>query len=91
MHAHAAFQPARYAWRDVEHGDRCACAALAQAIGVPADTIDYTYCRQVLQKHWRVRCNHGTCPAAAPTTPQLPPVDLHDPVQAILFANFPMH
>lgn len=80
-----------YVWRDVEHGDECACMLLTQAIGAPADTVDYHYCRQVLQKHWRVRCNHGGCPAAAPVTPQLPRLDPHDPVQAMLLANLPVH
>jgi len=44
--------PAYYAWRDVEHGDECSCILLAQAVGVPAVTVDFNYCRQVLQKHW---------------------------------------
>jgi hypothetical protein len=47
------------------------------------------YCRQVLQKHWRLRCNHGGCPAAAPLTLQLPSLELHDPVHAVLLANVP--
>jgi hypothetical protein len=81
--------PAYYAWRDVEHGDECSCILLAQAVGVPADTVDFNYCRQVLQKHWRLRCNHGGGPAAACLTPQLPSLDLHDPVHAVLLANFP--
>lgn len=78
-------------WRDVEHGDQCSCMLLAKAIGAPADTVDYYYCRQVLQKHWRVRCNHGGCPAVVPITPGLPPLDWHDPVQAMLLANLPVH
>jgi hypothetical protein len=87
MHMHS--QPAHFAWRDVEHGDHCSCRLLAQAIGVPAYTLDYIYCRLVLQRHWRMRCNHGGRQAAVPVTPQFPRVDLHDPVQAALLANFP--
>jgi hypothetical protein len=39
MHMNMHSQPAYYAWRDVEHGDECGCMLLAQAIGVPADTV----------------------------------------------------
>ena len=79
-----------YLWRDVQHGDECSCTLLAKAIGAPADTVDQYYCRQVLQKHWRVRCNHGGCPAAPLVTPALPNLDLHDPVQAMILANLPV-
>ena len=89
MHMDVYSQSAHCTWRDVEHGDECGCMLLAQAIGVPVDTVDFNYCRQVLQKHWRVRCNHGGCPPAALLTPQLPHLDLHDPVHAVLLANLP--
>ena len=82
-------QDARYTWRDVEHGDDCQCLLLANAVGAPPSSVDIRYCRSVLQKHWRLSCNHG-CKAAAPrATPQLPPHDVRDPVQAALIANFP--
>lgn len=89
MHMHAYPQSAHRIWSDVEHGDECGCMLLAQAVGAPADTVDFNYCRQVLQKHWRLRCNHGGHSPGAPVTPQLPHLDPHDPVQAALLANSP--
>ena len=74
-------------WRDVEHGDLCSCRILAQAVGAPPSAVDFAYCHQVLQRHWRLRCNHGGREPAPPATPQLPPLDLHDPVQAAILAN----
>lgn len=79
-----------YAWNDVEHGDRCECLLLAQAVGAPASSVDRAYCRNVLQKHWRLACNHGCVAPAARATPQLPPCDTRDPVQALLIANAPV-
>jgi hypothetical protein len=76
-------------WRDVDHGEMCDCMLLARAIGAPSSCIDYSYCRNVLQRHWNVTCNHGGRLRAARTTPQLPPLDAHDPLQAILLANAP--
>lgn len=80
--------PSRY-WQDVEHGDSCGCLLLARALGAPPSAVDLLYCRFVLQKHWRVTCNHG-CGAAPPrVTLALPGLDAHDPVQAVLLANSP--
>jgi len=77
-------------WRDVEHGEHCDCLALARAVGVPSSSIDYRYCRNVLQKHWRVRCNHGCGPHPPIETPRLPRVDIREPLQAALVANAPV-
>lgn len=46
-------------WEDCAHGDRCDCMLLARAVGAGPAAVDLNYCRQVLQKHWRVKCNHG--------------------------------
>ena len=72
---------------DCDHGDHCDCMALARAVGAGADSVDLNYCRRVLQKHWRLKCNHGGRLPAERATPQVPPVDSSDPVQAILLAN----
>ena len=48
--------------RKCAHGDHCACLVLAEAVGVNPDEITYEYCRSVLQKHWRLTCDHGQCP-----------------------------
>lgn len=77
-------------WREVEHGDHCDCVLLARAIGVAPSAVDFRYCHEVLQRHWRVSCNHGWLAPAPAVTPRLPPFDLQDPVQAALLANLPV-
>lgn len=79
------------AWRDVDHGEQCDCMLLARAVGAPPETVDFAYCRVVLQKHWRLTCNHGCHDRGArpAATPRLPPVDARDPVQATLLVNAP--
>ena len=62
---------------------------LARAVGAPPSCIDYGYCRRVLQRHWRVSCNHGGREPVPEPTPQLPPLDVHDPVHAVLLVNAP--
>jgi hypothetical protein len=74
-------------WGDCDHGDRCDCMALARAVGAGADAVDFNYCRRVLQKHWRLKCNHRGRDAAERATPPAPRADSSDPVQAILVAN----
>ena len=76
-------------WRNVEHGDRCDCMLLARAVGAPPASIDFIYCERVLQRHWRLACNHGCHVRPAKVTPRLPPLDIHDPVHALLLANAP--
>ena len=78
-------------WRDVDHGDRCDCMLLANAVGASAGCVDFSYCQNVLQKHWRLRCNHGCRMPAAPVTPQLPHLDIREPLQAALLANAPVN
>ncbi len=77
-----------HVWEDIEHGDQCQCLLLANAIGAPPSAVDLVYCRNVLQKHWRIRCNHGGKAAAPRATPRLPARDIRDPVQAVLITNF---
>ena len=74
-------------WHDVDHGDHCDCMLLARAVGAPASTVDVVYCRNVLQHHWNVSCNHGGRAPVPKPTPQLPPLDIHDPVHAALLVN----
>jgi hypothetical protein len=74
-------------WWQHDHGDPCDCMALALATGAGPDAVDFNYCRQVLQKHWRLKCNHGSGVPGERATPQLPQRDAGDPVQAILAAN----
>lgn len=69
------------------HGSRCSCRAFARALGLAESAIDFNYCRNVLQKHWGMSCDH--LPAVATPRPniQVPPHDSHDPVQMLLIAN----
>ena len=76
-------------WRDVDHGHLCDCMLLARAVGTPVSAVDLSYCRNVLQRHWRIRCNHGGRARPPRVTPQFPRLDLHDPVHAVLLANVP--
>lgn len=74
-------------WRDINHGDCCDCVALAYALGAGPKAVDFSYCRYVLQKHWRMKCNHGSRVPGERAMPQSLPRDATDPVQAILVAN----
>lgn len=69
------------------HGSHCSCRALARAMGIPESSIDFNYCRNVLQKHWRVNCDHLPVVIRARPNIQLPPHDSDDPVQLALIAN----
>lgn len=76
-------------WRDVDHGEMCDCMLLAQAIGAPPSSVDFAYCQNVLQKHWSLRCNHGCRIPGPRITRELPRLDTHDPVHAVLLVNAP--
>ena len=73
--------------KERRHGSRCSCRVLATIAGGDASIIDYGYCRLVLQKRWRMRCDHVPEARRAKTTPRLPPHDANDPVHALLIAN----
>ena len=47
---------------ELRHGSRCSCKALEDAVGAKHGTISCAYCRSVLQKRWRMTCNHGEPP-----------------------------
>ena len=78
-----------FGWRNVEHGDQCACMLLARAVGASPSCIDFAYCRDVLQKHWRVTCNHGGAARPAKVTPRLPALDATELLEAAVLANAP--
>lgn len=82
--------PLHAAMWEADHGDLCDCRLLAEAVGAQPSAVDFSYCRRVLQQHWRVRCNHGHRGPQAIVTPQVPPLDVHDPLQATLLANMPV-
>ncbi len=74
-------------WWDRQHGENCDCRLLASAVGADPSATSYSFCRLVLQKRWRVRCEHGGCVSETAATSQLPQHDRHDMVQAILLVN----
>ena len=69
------------------HGSRCSCRALARAMGVPESGVDFNYCRRVLQKHWRMSCDHLPQLVTSKPNIHVPPHDSSDPVHMLLIAN----
>lgn len=69
------------------HGPHCSCRALAAATGTEPSALDYWFCVNVLQKHWRMTCDHIPQVSRKIVTPNLPPHDARDPVHAQLIAN----
>lgn len=69
------------------HGSHCACRLLTAVAGAEAAALDYGFCRQVLQKRWRMTCDHIPEIHREKVTPRLPPHDSHDSVQLLLIAN----
>lgn len=75
--------------KHVDHGNRCSCRLLAEAVGCNPKAVRYAYCRAVLMRRWIVECNHGCWDEAAGTRPDDKWHDLGpiDPVKAILIMN----
>ena len=69
------------------HGSHCSCRLLAAAVGADPSAIDYALCRSILQKRWRMTCDHIPEVHRPKVTPEPPPHDPQDPLQAILIAN----
>jgi len=70
-----------------EHGAHCSCRLLAAAAGAQPSALDYGFCRRVLQKRWRMTCDHIPQVSRKKLTPNLPSFDSRDPVHALLIAN----
>jgi len=60
---------------------------LAAAAGADSSVIDYALCRYILQKRWRMTCDHIPEVPRVKMTPEPPPHDSHDPLHALLIAN----
>lgn len=54
---------------EFDHGERCECLILAAAVGAGPKSISFNYCRDILQKHWRITCRHGEHAPAEPVKP----------------------
>jgi hypothetical protein len=84
-HPHPLCAPAA---RSVQvHGTHCSCRLLAAAAGADSSAIDYALCHNILQKRWRMTCDHVPEVHRPKVTPEPPPHDPQDPLQAILIAN----
>ena len=70
-----------------KHGEHCSCRLLAAATGTEPSSIDYAYCRRVLQRRWRVVCDHIPNVPRRKVTREPPPHDSRDPMHALLIAN----
>jgi len=72
-----------------DHGNRCGCRLLAEAIGCGPKTIRFDYCKTVLMKHWVIDCNHGclNAPSEAGRSAKWHDVGPIDPIKAILIKN----
>lgn len=74
----------------IQHGEHCSCKLLALAVGLDPRALSNEYCRQVLQKRWRMTCRHGECasgPVATGLVDRWRGVASIDPVKAILISN----
>jgi hypothetical protein len=73
----------------VDHGNRCSCRLLADAVGCNPKAIRFAYCQAVLMKHWVIECNHGCHEVIAEPRRSSKWHDLGsiDPVKAILIGN----
>ena len=69
------------------HGSSCACRLLAAAAGAESSALDYGFCRSVLQKRWRMTCDHIARVPRKKNTPTLPPHDPRDLLHLLLIAN----
>lgn len=70
-----------------EHGAHCSCRLLAMAAGAEPSVIDYALCRSVLQRRWRITCDHFPLEPRIKVTREPPPHDADNPLHALLIAN----
>lgn len=77
-HAHCAAE------RGTTHGEHCSCRLLAYATGASDASIDYRYCRRVLQSRWDMHCDHLPDRVQAQTQAVAFDHDGRDPVHAAL-------
>lgn len=71
------------AW-EIDHGEHCACLLLAAACGANPESITFSCCRNVLQKHWRTACEHGEHSPVQRASKQWRSLGEIDPIKAVL-------
>lgn len=77
--------------KPIPHGGSCECEQLAAAMGCEPGAISFDFCQRVLQRHWRMRCRHGSCEEspAASVARRWTNMGPADAVKAILVSNAP--
>jgi hypothetical protein len=60
---------------------------LAAAAGADPSAIDYALCSRILQKRWRMTCDHIPHAPRMKVAWEPPPHDPQDPLHALLIAN----
>lgn len=78
--------PFAHGW-ERQHGPHCSCRLLAAAAGADAAALDYGFCSRVLQRRWRMMCDHTPAEPERRAILQLPPHDARDPIHALLIAG----
>jgi hypothetical protein len=75
--------------RRSHHGEVCDCKQLAAALGCDPAAISFDFCYRVLQRHWHVKCRHGSGedPSHASVAHQWKDIGRADAVKAILISN----
>ena len=72
------------------HGGHCECEQLAAALRCDPRTISFDFCLRVLQRHWRIHCNHGCAESRSPpSVARWKDAGRADAVKAILISNAP--
>lgn len=71
----------------IPHGDFCSCTILADAVGADRSAIPFEFCRQVLQRRWRMTCHHGLTQADVDEGRPAPALGRLDAAQAILVSE----
>lgn len=72
------------------HGPGCECLKLLALVGGDRRSMRFGFCVRVLQKHWRLTCQHGeseSSPVAVRTSERWHDLGDIDAVKAILLKN----
>lgn len=75
---------------DERHGPGCECLKLLALVGGDRRSMRFGFCMSVLQKHWRLTCQHGasdSVPADTRVSERWHDLGDIDAVKAILLRN----
>lgn len=74
-------------WRRRARRALCLCRSVAMAAGAERSVIDCALCRSVLQRRWRITCDHLSPYPKEWVKGVLPPYDSDNPLDTLLIAN----